>query len=171
LKHGLLDAEVEEIQNWKSRILSTGLITLTGDGWSKVCKVGCSNVEAVTRHGAVHISTHARGADTIEKNAEYTANIFVNAIHDLGGPEKVIGICTDNDSTMRAVWDLVESQVKGIVAVPCVAHVSNLLMKDIGNIHWISVVIDAAKHMNIWVRNHSFLLALLRSKKETYPEL
>jgi hypothetical protein len=70
LKGPLLDTEAEKIELWKNQILGNGGITVTGDGWTNLAGVNCSNIEAVTRFGAVHISIHERTCEDGEKNAD-----------------------------------------------------------------------------------------------------
>jgi hypothetical protein len=173
LKGSLLDQETEQIENWKQQLLSQNLITVTGDGWTNTSGVGCKNIEAVTRHGAVHIRTVARTADVVEENADYIANIFKTNIQQLGGVERVVGICTDNESTMRSVWEKLESDadLKGLVAVPCAAHLCNLLLKDLANMNWISTIIGNVKELVLHVKSHGHVLALFRSKATAHPTL
>jgi hypothetical protein len=169
----LLDEEVKEIGAWKSKVLEKGLILVTGlgDGWSNRNRVGCLNIEAVTPSGNVHFETYKRDETVVEADAEYIASLFNKAIVELGGVEKVVGITTDNEAKMRQVWRAVEAQNPGIVAVPCSAHISNLLLKDIGNMNWVSTVIAKVKQICISITSHTFPLALFRSKVANHPEL
>jgi hypothetical protein len=171
LKHKLLDDETEHIEGWKQKILSSSLITVTGDGWTNVNKEGLSNLEALTRFGAVHVSTAVRTAEIDECSAEYIADIFRQGIEKLGGISKVAGICTDNESKMRSAWEIVEHDIPGIVAVPCCAHLANLLLKDIAKLNWITTVINKVKEVNFHITNHLFILALFRAKKAEDDDL
>jgi hypothetical protein len=112
----------------------------------------------------------ARGADVLEENAEYVAHIFSQSIESLGGVAKIVGICTDNETTMRAAWAILEERFKGLLAIPCCAHVANLLLKDIAKMHWIDAVIKKAKDICSHIKSHTFTLALFKEKKNAYAD-
>jgi hypothetical protein len=171
LKGPLLDAEVRSIAEWKQAVLSEGNITLTGDGWTNVSNVSCTNMEAVTTIGAVHIKTFERKSDVLEVDAAYVAELFNSTIASLGGVDAVAGIVTDNEAKMQNVWKLVEEKNKGIVGFGCAAHLSNLLMKDMSNLNWITTIINQTKNLAFYVKNHSFVQALFREKVFNHQDL
>jgi hypothetical protein len=53
LKQPLLDTLNDEVEQWKTSMINDEYITLTGDGWTNINGVGCSNMEAVTSFGPV----------------------------------------------------------------------------------------------------------------------
>jgi Protein of unknown function (DUF 659) len=171
LKKNLLEDALEEVKTWKAEQLSNGLITLKSDDWTSHSDVGCSNIEAITPSIVAHIETYARPVGVTPKDPNYIAGLFKDNIEKLRGIKKVIGICTDNEGCMRNLWEIVEKEVKGIVAVPCSAHLANLLMKDIGRIHWIDQVIAKTKDINKHIKHHSFNLTLFREKVSSNKDL
>ena len=72
---------------------------------------------------------------------------------------------------MTAVWKLLELRLSSFVCVPCLGHVSNLLLKDIAKIHWVDKVLTKTKDIVLFFRNHSYVLCLFRGKKGTNPTL
>lgn len=156
------DEQNAEVNEWKNNLLSKGLLALTGDGWTNRRRAGCVNIKALTSSGVVNYETYCCGADRREANAaEFIANIFNTAIDELGGTEKVVGIVTDNEAKMRNAWRIVEATHPGIagVALPCGAHVGNLLMKDIGAIQTVHKLIKKVHRVSDHVLNRSFPLA------------
>ena len=80
LEGPMLNSEDDSISAWKTDMLSTSYLAVTGDGMTNRRRVGCINVEALTKHGAVHIDTHERKVGTEAVDAEYVATIFNTAM-------------------------------------------------------------------------------------------
>ena len=146
-------------------------LAVTGDGMTNRRRVGCINVEALTRYGPVHVDNHERKAQTEAVDADYVANIFNTSITELGGAARVVNIVSDNESKMRNVWELVKQAHPGVLSLPCSAHIGNLLMKDIGNIPRVKRLLVAVRGICDHVLNHSFPLALFREKVQAHKEL
>ena len=92
LKGPLPEGQEKDIQEWKTEKLSSGLVCLTGDGWTNNRRVGCLNLEAITDQGPIHYDTFERTAQVTEVDAPYIAGIFNDAIKALGGADKVVGV-------------------------------------------------------------------------------
>jgi hypothetical protein len=171
LKGPLLEEQEKDIEEWKTNKLSTGLVCLTGDGWTNNRRVGCLNLEVISEHGPIHFDTIERTAQVTQVDAPYIAGIFNNAITALGGPERVAGVVSDNETKMRNVWEIVETSNPGVLALPCSAHIGSLLLKDICKLNWIATVLDRIQQISDHVLNHSFPLALFREKTAQIKEL
>ena len=156
----MLKSEDESITTWKTGMLLKGYVAVTGDGMTNRRRVGCINVEALTRYGPVHVDTHERKAETEAVDADYVAKIFNTSITELGGAARVVNIVSDNETKMRNVWELVKQAHPGVLSLPCSAHIGNLLMKDIGNIPRVHRLLVAVCGICDHVLNHSFPLTL-----------
>ena len=126
VKGRLFDQENQDINEWKQQQLSSGLLCLTGDGWTNRRRVGCMNMECITQHsGPIHYETYERTGQTEQVNQEYGIGIFNKAITELGGVDRVIGVVGDNEAKMRNAWKNIENDNPGVIAMPCSAHLGN----------------------------------------------
>lgn len=101
---------------------------------------------------------------------DYVADRITDTI-DKVGAQKVIGVCTDNGSNMRAAWPTVELKYLGVNAIltcySCAAHTLNLMFKDIFEIPQCAVILYDSKEIIKAVRNKTMVNAhfnTLRSK-------
>ena len=133
--------------------------------------VNLINFEALTRFGPIHVATLQRTEADIWKDAEYIASKIKDCVQALGGTERVVGFVSDNENLMTSVWSMLEVQLDRFLCAPCLAHVGNLLLKDIGKIYWIEQILNRTKEVVLFFRNHSYPLLLFRSKKSAYPLL
>ena len=75
VKGPLFDQENQDINEWKQEQLSSGLLCLTGDGWTNRRRVGCMNMECITQHsGPIHYETYERTVQTKQVNQENSYN-------------------------------------------------------------------------------------------------
>ena len=63
------------------------------------------------------------------KTAEYQASIMEKYKEEVD-PQKVVQICTDNASSMKAAADIVTDKYPHIYFLGCIVHVMNLLLED-----------------------------------------
>ena len=171
LKGPLFENELEEIQAWKQDQYKRGLMCITGDGLTNQRRVGLCNIEVLSCFGPIHHNIYERTWETVENNAHHIAAIFNSAITEVGGPEVVVGIVTDNESKMRQVWNLVEEANKGLIALPCSAHIGSLLMKDIIVLLSVKPVLDNVQRICSNILNHNYPLALFRNKVAQHKEM
>ncbi|CAG8495894.1 5660_t:CDS:2 [Scutellospora calospora] len=68
-------------------------------------------------------------------NAEYIYNELKVIIEGVG-PSKFAAIITDNASSMRAAWKLLNKDYPRLICLDCNAHISNLLINDILKLNW-----------------------------------
>ena len=171
LANPLLDEADAELNVWKAPLLQEGLICLCSDGYTDTKQVNLTNMEAYTRLGPVHVKTVQRTAAELRKDADYISGQIIICVSELGGSDKVVGFVSDNERTMRNVWEILEDKLDSFLCVPCCCHVGSLLLKDIAKEYWISQVIDKTKDIVFFLKNHSYPLALLREKKNSIPSL
>ena len=146
--------------------------SMNGNSWTNRRRVGCMNMECITQHsGPIHYETYERTVQTEQVNQEYVTGIFNKAITELGGVDRVIGVVGDNEAKMRNAWKNIENDNPGVIAMPCSAHLGNLLMKDIAKDHWVNTILAKVQSISDHVLNHNFVLALFREKVSTHKEL
>ena len=59
----------------------------------------------------------------------------------------MVGFVSDNENLMTSVWEILEQQLPGFLCAPCLAHVGNLLLKDIAKLDWIEAVLNRTKQI------------------------
>ena len=94
------------------------------------------------------------------------SGVIQEQVHELGGTEKVVGLVSDNTNLMVCVWKILMARLDSFVCVPCLAHISNLLLKDIAKIYWIDRVLTQTKDVVLFFRSHDSPLSLFREKKK-----
>ncbi|CAB4403798.1 unnamed protein product, partial [Rhizophagus irregularis] len=166
LSNTLLDQEFEHLELVVNSALSESpTYCLISDGWSNIQRTSIVNYMISTpkplffkvtafkeeRHTAENI---ALGLETTMKNA---------------GINKFGAIITDNAPNMKAAWKILKQKYPKKIFLGCWAHGIHLWMKDIISIEWIKEIIEKAKKLLIYFRNHQVILAALRRlQKEKY---
>jgi hypothetical protein len=140
LSTSLLDAESSRINKWKDGLLSTELLCLTSDGFTDTALVNLINFEALTIFGPIHVGTLQRTEADIWKDADYIASKIKDCVQELGGTERVVGFVSDNENLMTSALSMLEDQFDRFLCAPCLAHVGNSLLKDIGKILQQSII-------------------------------
>ena len=56
-------------------------------------------------------------------------------------------VVMDSAASFVAAGNLVTEKYPGIVSSPCSAHCLDLLLEDIGKLHWVGAVIDQGKEV------------------------
>ncbi|EXX61861.1 hypothetical protein RirG_167190 [Rhizophagus irregularis DAOM 197198w] len=151
LSNTLLDQEFEHLELVVNSALSESpTYCLISDGWSNIQKTSIVNCMISTpkplffkatafkeeRHTAENI---ALGLETTMKDA---------------GINKFGAIITDNASNMKAAWKILKQKYPKKIFLGCWAHGIHLWMKDIISIEWIKEIIEKAKKLSIYFRNH-----------------
>ena len=96
------------------------------------------------------------------KNAEYICDFVVSAIMALPNPRSVTLLIQDNAT--RASWPLIEAACPWVLCVPCMAHVLDLLLEDIGKIDFVASVVARAAAVRTFVRAHTHVLSAFRER-------
>jgi hypothetical protein len=150
LANPTLDEADAEINESKEALLQKSFICLTSDAYTNVAMVNLINFEALTKYGSVHVDTVQRTSMNMVKDAEYIASLVIEVVAKLGGVERVVGFVSDNENTMKSVWRILEERLDHFLTAPCVVHVTNLLLKDIGKLNWLEAVINQTKRLVIF---------------------
>ena len=94
--------------------------TYVSDGWENTNGLSLINSAYIMANdgGIYHRSVDTSG---MSKTAEYTANLMIEDIYDIG-PMKVVCVCTDTCATMKKAWAIAsqllnETRVSSTVAL------------------------------------------------------
>ena len=134
-------------------------VTLVSDGWTSVQNKPIINILMVSSEGATFLS--ATDTSGKEKNAEYIAQLLGEQI-DKVGQEKVVQVVMDSAASCVAAGKLLMEKYPNIVSSPCSAHCLDLLLEDIGKMHWVCAVINQGKEVVKFITNHQQALAIYR---------
>ena len=142
LAYNLLDSEYEVGQQNLAMILEEATnITLVSDGWTNIRRESVINfilcLPKLIFYNAKYFGSEFH-------TAKYIYNELKTIIEDVG-PSKFAGIVTDNASSMRAAWKLLNKDYPRLICLGCNAHIGNLLIKDILKLDWIEKLINYIK--------------------------
>lgn len=62
-------------------------------------------------------------------DAKYLQQLVKQFIDKHQLQNKVVAITTDTPNVMKAMWELLAEELPGLVVLPCMCHVLNLLVK------------------------------------------
>ena len=82
-------------------------------------------------------------------------------VESLPNPRNVVAVLMDNAT--RAAWPLIEKRCPWIVCAPCMPHVMDLLLEDIGKLPLVASVFERGADVRKFVRNHQHVLAAFRT--------
>ena len=71
------------------------------------------------------------------------------------------------DNATRSSWPVIEAQLPWVLAGPCMTHVLDLELEDIGKMAWVKDVVQQANTVRKFVRNHQHVLAAFQAVAET----
>lgn len=84
-------------------------------------------------------------------------------IYNIGCSDVII-VVTDTCAQMKKAWGYVMDEFPWISAIPCIPHVTSLLLKDIAKIPAVAEVLQDESTVVGWFSNHQKPLAILRDK-------
>ncbi len=93
----------------------------------------------------------ARNCAGSVKDGEFIANIFFEKITELG-PENIVAVLQDNAT--RSSWSFIERKYPHIVAAPCMPHVIDLLLEDIGKMQFFKDAMGKLRKVRSFIRRH-----------------
>uniref|UniRef100_A0A914D7Z1 DUF659 domain-containing protein n=1 Tax=Acrobeloides nanus TaxID=290746 RepID=A0A914D7Z1_9BILA len=172
----LIPAEYEQTQMAvEERVQNAEFISISADGWSDVCSNSIINVIAHVPEPFLIISIDT---ENNRHTAEYIAEILSQEIERVG-PEKVIGLITDNAANMKAAWRILQQKYPWLLCYGCKNHIFHLTTKDICSIEPVKELIkeskDLADFFGLLVEKVSKInyighLRALSSKDKSVPE-
>lgn len=153
-------------QKVESKISESHSLGLMCDGWTNIRREPIINYVITTPEPIFYktISTKA-----ISHSGAYIAKEISSIIQDLG-PNKVLGIVTDNAKSMKSAWAILKNEYDHLEAYGCVAHGLNLLAKDIADLKYISSVVTSGKNI-VKEINLSHKLNAIFKEKQTEKQL
>eukprot|EP01018_Ginkgo_biloba_P023820 Gb_06616 [translate_table: standard] len=125
----------DKLQSIKETWKHTGC-TIISDGWSNMKHKPLINVFVYSPQGVLFV----KAVDTMDhkKTSEFIFKILEEAVLEVG-EENVVQIVTDSN----CVGDgkLIMDKFKTIYWTPCVVHCLDLLLHDLGKLHWVNEAI------------------------------
>lgn len=137
-------------------------IAYSQDGWESVDHLPLINSAYMMANDG---GTYLRSVDTSGqiKDAEYIAALMIEDIYNIGCT-KVVVVVTDTCATMQKAWSIIMDEFPWISCLPCVPHVTSLLMKDVSKAPEVAQLIKDETLVVGWFSNHQKPLAILRGK-------
>ncbi|KAH7316139.1 hypothetical protein KP509_21G079600 [Ceratopteris richardii] len=117
-------------------------VSLLVDGW----------MVPYSRGEMYFISSH--DASDTGKPADVLASEWASAI-EIVGQSNVVCIVADGEPSNRDAGAIIENLYPHIIVCFCMAHCLNNILKDIGNLDWISAVINEANSLVSFINNHA----------------
>ena len=134
---------------------------LVGDGATNIRSDPILNILAVQGKRVEFIE--ARNCAGYVKDGRFIADMFIETIKSFGA-ETIVAVLQDNAT--RSSWPLIEKQFPHIVAAPCMPHVVDLLLEDIGKMPFIR---DTLKELGIvrgFIRRHQAVKAAFDQERQ-----
>lgn len=163
----ILDKVYQEVEDEKSVKLKNATVVLQQDGWST------NHNDPVIAHcisagGQTHFLS-AINTGTNEKNAQYCYQLLQKAKEDAEAKYgcEVVGVVTDNCSTMKSLQELVKTNFPNMEAYGCNAHLKNLL----GDKFTPADLKTAVNTVQVYIRGHHATGQALKDLKGLRPVL
>lgn len=155
-----MDANISAaLQPYFQRIILTGC-GISLDGWTNVKQEAILNLAATAPAGSVMLDAINTGGAV--KDTMFMVNTLKKGFAAVGGPQNVVVVCMDNAPVNRAAGKIIEDEFPGIFSIPCVCHLSDLVVKHACEEKGAAKLIKASRAAVAFVKNHSSLLVLYR---------
>ena len=135
-------------------------LSLVTDGWSNIRSDHIVNFVLIQQKPASPSVSFFYKSIVTNGTRQTSQQIFkdIETIIEEVGSDKICAVVTDNCSSMRGAWKLIETKYPNIFANGCAAHVMNLLVKDIFSIRNNMDALDQAKNISKFIKNHQIVL-------------
>ena len=155
----LLDSTVKRLRADEMPLRESALEdggTVVSDGWDDVERQHLINFMVVTRKGSFFDGT-VKLTSKDHEDAQAVFELLAAEIERVGR-YKIVQVCTDTCSVMKAAWKLIEAKYPWITCTCCGPHVLNLLIKDIAKIPEVAAVHGKVKKVlnRFWGRTRFF---------------
>lgn len=174
LRTSLLQQERANVERLLQPVKSTWVekrISIVSDGWSDSQRRPLINFMAVSESGPMFLK--AVDCSGQIKDKFFIFNLLKEVIKEVGGPQNVVQVITDNAKNCSSAGTLIEGLYPNIVWTPCVVHTLNLALQNIcaaKNIEnnqetfalcsWISDISADASMIKNFIMNHGMRLAI-----------
>ncbi|CAB4423155.1 unnamed protein product [Rhizophagus irregularis] len=158
LSVNLLNNDYKNIRVATKNVLNeTPYFCLTSDGWSNINKEPLINYIIITLkpifYKSVNTKEQSHNAENIAKGIE---NVMIEA-----GINKFVAVITDNANNMKAAWRILKEKYPNKIFLGCWTHGINLWVKNIIKHNWANEILNMAKKLSLYFRNHQIPLAAL----------
>ncbi|MQM02666.1 hypothetical protein Taro_035441 [Colocasia esculenta] len=129
------------------------------DGWSGTTKSSLINFlvycdRQAFYHKSVDASSHIH-------NHQYILQLMEQMVAEIG-EEYIVQVVTDNDSNYKKAGEELMKSHPHIFWTPCAAHCVDLTLKEIGQLHQVKHVVEAAQNITRYIYNHTIVLRWMR---------
>eukprot|EP00253_Pinus_taeda_P002771 PITA_02771 len=166
LRTDLLLESVEDVMlvlaEFRSSWVETGC-TIMSDGWIDQRNRTLINFLVSWLANTMFL----KSVDALEKvkNAQLICEMMEEVVQEVG-EEHVVQIVTDNATNYMAAGRLFEIRYPTIFWTSCAVHCIDLMLKDIGKLHWIHEVVEKEKSITKYLYNHTIVLNTMRKYTE-----
>eukprot|EP00253_Pinus_taeda_P031114 PITA_31114 len=166
LRTDLLLESVEDVMlvlaEFRASWVETGCI-ITSDGWTNQRNRTLINFLVSCPAGTMFLKS-VDASDKV-KTAQLSCEMMEEVVQEVG-EEHVVQIVTDNAANYMAAGRLFEIRHHTIFWTSCAAHCIDLMLEDIGKLHWIHEVVEKAKSITKYLYNHTIVLNTMRKHTE-----
>jgi hypothetical protein len=103
----------------------------------------------------------------ISQTSINVAGEIIKVIEELG-PDKCVGVVTDNASNMQGAWKIIEDKFPKIHCNGCASHVMNLLIRDICESHFYKDVMASIQKVCLFVKCRQHILAKFNEHRKRF---
>eukprot|EP00253_Pinus_taeda_P013226 PITA_13226 len=146
------------LAEFRSSWVETGC-TIMSDGWTDQRNRTLINFLVSCPAGTMFLKS-VDASDKV-KTAQLICEMMEEVVQEVG-EEHVVQIVTDNAANYMAAGRLFEMKHPTIFWTSCVAHSIDLMLEDIGKLHWIHEVVEKAKSITKYLYNHTIVLNTMR---------
>jgi len=162
LKTDMLLESVDDINlalvDFKSSWADTGC-TIMSDGWTDQRNRTLINFLVSCPKGTMFLKL-VDASDKI-KSAQLICEMMEEIVEEVG-EQNIVQIVTDNAANYMAVGRLFELRHPTIFWNSYAAHCIDLMLEDIGRLHWVEEVVEKAKSITKYIYNHTNVLSSMR---------
>jgi hypothetical protein len=149
----------EEVKKATKQSIEIYGATICIDGWDNVIRRALMNVMLSCPTSDISLgSIDTTGNKKIEAYIATELKKFIDAV----GPRFVTQICTDNATNMLGAMDDIVATYPHIFKQGCAAQALDLMLEDWAKIEQFKDLINRAKHVCLYMRNHHVTMALFR---------
>lgn len=162
LRTYILLESVEDVMlvlaEFRSSWVETGC-TIMSDGWTDQRNRTLINFLVSCPTGTMFL----KSVDVPDKvtTAQLICEMMEEVVQEVG-EEHVVQIVTNNVANYMAAGRLFEIRHPTIFWTSCAAHCIDLMLEDIGKLHWIHEVVEKAKSITKYLYNHTIVLNTMR---------
>ncbi|XP_059587962.1 uncharacterized protein LOC132252076 [Alligator mississippiensis] len=163
LSKPLLESEYERIMQYVQGKINKALcLAVLTDGWTNVQGEGIIKFVVIPPQTVFY-----RSIETGENRhtAEYISSKICEVLQKIGSG-KVFALLTDNESNMKAAWEIIIDKYPHITAIGCASHGLNLLLNDIMKLDTPQKIYRRAKEVTKHVKATHVVAAVFKKKHE-----